>query len=354
VSGRLAAATVCIAVAGLLTTAFVSWVLPLKVAIQIQPWRWLWITTFLAIVLLPETLSRLWQRSLSSRACAILLANAWLLSSAPEGSLWMTVASCILLLATLGMLNWSDRIPTSTERILLIGAALLSAGTLMLVVTMTASEASLEFDFGGDPFWLQRLESVLKIPAMSAIVVVAAWLALLKRPMPLRTALVTIAGLVLLIAAAPGAWTTWSSRPFGADTQRVFGEWRQVIGADQEVLWPEGLQWTWFAMGRRSYLSLAQLSGIVFSEKTTIEARQRAKNLAGSFPPGAWFHETDTDYPPKPPTSREGIIRVCSAPDLDFYVSATNVGLAMREAEWPTKGMHVYLYDCRRLRQAAL
>ena len=45
-----------------------------------QSWRWPWLSRFVAVALLPVTLATLWKEGAAGRACALLVASAWLLS----------------------------------------------------------------------------------------------------------------------------------------------------------------------------------------------------------------------------------------------------------------------------------
>jgi hypothetical protein len=51
--------------------------------------------------------------------------------------------------------------------------------------------------------------------------------------------------------------------------------------------------------------------------------------------------------------TKTAIIRACAAQGVDFYVSKHDSGMGAIQAEWPTRGMHMYLYECRRVRAEA-
>jgi hypothetical protein len=108
------------------------------------------------------------------------------------------------------------------------------------------------------------------------------------------------------------------------------------------------LQPTWFILGRRSYLSLSQLGGVVFSEALSEEARIRAAALNPVFPAGSWFYERDSISRTSESISLAQLEAICRAPGVAFFVSNVPLVRDVLPAEWPTKSMYVYLHDCRR------
>lgn len=343
---RISVAAVCTAVAGLLATAFVSLVVPLRVVIQGQPWRWIWIATLLAIALLPRTLRLMWAQSAAGKAAALYLLVAWLMNGVGAAGSQLTGLRLPLAAVAVGLVAFQHRLPDRTTSLLLRGAWLVAGLCLLWVTSIFATEAGLDFDFGGDPAWIQRIGGALLSPAVAVLLVVAAWWLALHRMNRFGAMAVAALGATLTLGAAPQAWAQWSSQRFGDEQRREFAGWRDRIGPDQEVLWPDGLQPTWFILEQRSYLSLSQLGGIVFSEALAAEARRRAGALRTVFPPEVWFYGRsdaanvlDRDDPSQ-------LTAVCSAPGVDFFVSRLHLDPDALRAEWPTKGMYVYLHDC--------
>jgi hypothetical protein len=164
--------------------------------------------------------------------------------------------------------------------------------------------------------------------------------------------IVAAVGAILLAGAVPKAWSTWSDERFGAGTRREFAHWRGIIGRDAEVFWPSNLQATWFALGRRSYLTVSQTGGIVFSSRTAEEARRRAALLANVVPPGIWFNETTRREPRTLLRSRDHVAAACADAEIDFVVTDYDVGASTASAAWPMPGQRAYLHDCRSVRQA--
>ena len=220
------------------------------------------------------------------------------------------------------------------------------------ILSLVWTEARLDLDLGRDPAWLQAFAGALKIPSAAAMLAVTALLVLrLGRRWSCVPAVVAVTGLTILAAAVPGAWAAWSTNRFSQAEASGYSSWRAHIGESQEVLWPEGLAWTWFSVGRRSYLSISQLAGVVFSEEMTEEARRRAEALSDVYSPAYWFGDMSSRRPDDSPIQLEDLRAVCRAPGVDFYVSPTDLGIAVATAEWPTRGKHVYLYDCASVRR---
>jgi hypothetical protein len=239
---RISVAAVCTAVAGLLATAFVSLVLPLRVVIQGQPWRWIWIATLLAIALLPRTLRLMWAQSDAGKAAALFLSIAWLMNGVGAEGSQLTGLRLPFAAGAVGLIAFQHRLPGRTASLLLRGAWLVAVLCLLWVASIFATEAGLDFDFGGDPAWIQRIGGALLSPAVAVLVVAGGVVVGFASTEPRRRDVVAALGAALALGAAPQAWAQWSSQRFGDEQRREFAGWRDRIGPDQEVLWPDGLQ----------------------------------------------------------------------------------------------------------------
>lgn len=344
-------ATLLVAIVGLVAAAVVSWGPSIKWVIQAQTWRWAWPATVLAIALLPMTLLFLVRSPASGRCSMFLLTAAWILATADRSSQTMHFISIALAAAAvLVQIVWT-RVPPRTHIMWTRGSWLMAIFAGAWVLSVLATEASFGLDLGGDPQWIQRVIGALSIPACGAAVVATAWCALHGRHRNWAAPAIAVAGAALVAGAAPHAWESWTTERFGPLTQQRFAPWRDLIDPNSEVLWPDQLQATWFALGRRSYLSKSQLGGIVFSAETTAEARRRAQNLAAVFPPGQWFNEAAGKDRSLWATSAADIRAACEVAEIDFVVASANFGTDSQPVEWPMPGQRVYLYTCRNLRR---
>jgi hypothetical protein len=351
---KLVSGALCVAAAGILLAFIASEFLPLKLLLQGQPWRWLWTGRFVATALLPLILLTLWRSDTIGRVSALLTACAWLLTNSgstrdvpPMG------AGGLLCLAALVLWALRHRVSEGAARVLqgLAWVIVSIVGASFLLVIVIA--AGNNFDFGHEPVWVQRVTDVLYTPGIAALWVCAAWQAAFVARRRWQIATVSAASLVLLIGGFPETWSRWTNAPFSVVQRAKFADWRERIPTGSEVLWHEAPQAVWLLLDRRSYLTVSQAAGAIFSRETTDEIVRRAHALSALVAPGVWWqdpsarHEDFRDLTPKVLGS------ICQDPALGFVVSSTNLGMAVAQAEWPGQADFVYLYDCGTFRTAA-
>jgi hypothetical protein len=191
---------------------------------------------------------------------------------------------------------------------------------------------------------VQFASDALAMPAASALAVIAAWAVTIARHRRWGCALVAAAGMTLGVAAAPGAVAAWTAESFSASARGTFAEFRSVVPANAELFWWDGLPETWFLVERRSFLSVSQLGGVVFSEALANEARRRASILEPLVPAGYWYSEPGVTRPAK--LTRGLLTEICVAGGPDYVVSELDLGHAVARAEWPTRAKSRYLYAC--------
>jgi hypothetical protein len=159
-----------------------------------------------------------------------------------------------------------------------------------------------------------------------------------------------VAASALLAAGLSFAAPRWVDRTYSGANRQLFADWRSVIPPGAEVFWWNGLRETWFLLDRRSYLTVSQAGGVVFSPQIAGELERRAENLRSFIDPGFWFNKPS----PLKPLSREVLADICKDPVLGFVVSRDDVGLAIAAETWPRAGKSVYLYDCRTFRSGVV
>jgi hypothetical protein len=348
-------ASLVVALIGFGITAITTWLWPIRVAIQIQPWRWIWIVALLALILLVPTIGSLWKRGSASRVGATLLLTAWLLAHVPKPTPLVAAAGIALtVLAVVVPLAFESGRIQNPASLLHLSAIPLACATLW-TSAIILEEASLNFGFGDEPYWVERLVGIAKVPLAGAAMVIGIWAAAALSPLDrgkILPSLVLGTGLLILGGAAPAAQESWSRQLVVSAADEHLRKWRSAMDEQAEVLWPEGLRWTWFVLGRKSYLHPSQLAGIVFSKELAAEANRRAAALAPVFPVGAWFTSTGI-WPPPGPADAGDVQRLCRAPGLRYFISALHVDGAIDRAEWPSRGMYIYLYDCIAMRSGA-
>jgi hypothetical protein len=278
--------------------------------------------------------------------------TAWLLMHwSSAGSIGPFGLSGLLLVCASATWLVRKRLRPGTPRILLLGATLAVLVALAGLMMSVFAVVRTGFDFGDEPFWIQKTADALKMPAMGICVVVAAWWVTLQwRAPPAITAGVLASAATLALAAAPGMVRSWSVQFAPQPARERFAAWRRVIPKDAEVFWPDGLREVWFLLDRRSYLSLSQLGGVVFSEELANEARERALVLSPLAPAGKWFGDVSASGDEPVDLTREALRQVCASHGPDFIVGDEDLGWQVARIEWPDTGLYRYLYECRSIR----
>lgn len=348
----IARAAFWIALTGLLLAAFASEVWNLKILLQGQPWRWMWLGRFIAIALLPATLWTAWSSGTAGRATALLLAAAWL-AVEPVSSRALAPAIMGALLAASALCIWlaRARMPASTQILLQRGAAAVLA-LVLVAVAVTASLRVQMLHAGQDiPLVTQRLLMVVSLVTPAVLIAMAAWATVQCVRRTIAALAVAAVGCLLMVPAVPYAATQWTDRPYSGTNFEKFADWRAAIPHDAEVFWWDGLREVWFLLSRRSYLTLSQGGGVVFSGDVSTELRRRAANTAAFIDPGYWFNEPESLAAKPKPLTREILGHVCRDPVLGFVVSRDDLGTGAPRKDWPTSGKQVYLYDCNNFRE---
>jgi hypothetical protein len=193
---------------------------------------------------------------------------------------------------------------------------------------------------------VQRVSDVLYTPGIAALVVVAAWTSSFVANSRVATTGIAIASIALMLGSASEALASWLRTPFDAKERARFSEWRSLIPEDSEVLWHQAPQAVWFLLDRRSYLTVSQAAGTVFSLETTQEIARRAESLSALVAPGVWYLDPSAKFEEFQELTTPILRDICRERSLGFVVSAVDLGTQVASAEWPGKGDFVYLYDC--------
>jgi len=332
-----------LALAGLLLAALASEVWHLKILMQGQPWRWLWLARFLAIAALPATCYSAWQSGPAGRAAALLLSAAWLtVVPVSTRTLIPMVMGSILAIAALFASRVGDRLPGTTQRLLQRG----SIAILVLVLFATVVTASLRSMMISEDLDLsqstQRLLRVLALITPAVVLVVVAWSGSIiahARALPVAIA---AGGSALLVAAVAFAVPKWTDRTYSGENFAHFADWREVIPRDAEVFWWNGLREVWFLLDRRSYLTVSQTGGVVFSSEASVELHRRAESLRAFIDPRFWFNMPAA----LKPLTHDVLASICRDPALGFVVSQDDIGVGAPAKDWPRSEQFIYLYDC--------
>ena len=325
-------------VAGLGSTFLACDELHLVLLTQLQPWRWQWLGTVVAALVLPVIASTHWPATSSGRTVVLLLGAAWIFGS---NTFALTAA-----VAAVGCLAIKERLSSSHSRLVFWGACGLLAIAVIWRLASNLEFTEAHYLDANLPLWLRRAMSFTRDGILPlALMALTWWLADASRP---RWALMPLAALMgaACVVLLPHAWSEWSARQFPAEQQAQFAPWRELLPPKAQVFWPESPLATWMLLERPSYLSVLQTSGMVFSRQTALELANRAHALSASISPVAflgWASGTGLSL------SLQQLTGVCNLAVFDYLVTSGDLGFAP-EAVLPrsaASSMDLRLYRCR-------
>jgi len=310
-------------VTGLVLTCIACDLLHLVLVTQLQPWRWQWLGTVVAAVLLPQIVRALWQNAAAEgqtteqRTTALLLISAWVF-----GSDTFALFASTAVLAALMLLQ---KLKPSESRWVFLGAC-----GLALIAVAWRLGSNLEFTEAhyldaNIPLWIRRTSSFMHDGTVPiAAVSLAFWLARMRRG---RAALILLGGLAgaACVASFPQTWKSWTAREFPPQQLAGFSGFRERIPPGAEVFWPESAVAVWVLLQRPSYLSVIQTSGMVFSRRSALELERRADALGGAIYPGSflgWNAGTSMTL------TLQQLKQTCATGEFTFLVTSADLGVA--------------------------
>lgn len=320
--------------------------------IQLQTWRWLWLTQLFSYLAAAWLVGEFWQRDRASRLLLLGFLTAWL-----------TLASIGGLLAALvcGLFIWHMRrgkvvaIPDGLAN-LLYALPFTAAAWWLLNMWLEATSSALMKTLGRPALefglvWLMQFLSAGG-GVIAVLIFLAVWRYGADRRKPVHLA--AVAGVVFLLMLSLAFWDRQGARPRSYAQQALqdtMPSFSRVIPAGAVVYWEGDVQMTWFGLGRASYASLYQTVGLIFNRQTAIEGKRRVDRLAalgvedGIFEPGG-------DRATLPERSFAGLVHVCHDPALDYVILLKDFGVGVIERHFEKMtGKYFYLYDCAYLRQ---
>jgi hypothetical protein len=333
---RLASVALLTGLGGLALTLVACDGLHLVLLTQLQPWRWLWLATVVAALLLPAIAVVCWRAGLPGKTAVVLLVAAWLADSAV-----LALVAAALAIATPLM----TRLRPGEARLVLYGAAALLLIAAALRIAGNLLFAEVFYIDPQIPLWIRRVMSFVHDGTVPlAVVLLAALLASRPRGMPGLIVLAAVSAATLL-ALLPEAWAGWTQQKFPPAMQAHFAPWRALIPPGKDVFWSESAPEAWVLLERPSYLSVVQTSGVVFSQAAAAEMQRRAIALGAVVPPGAFLSFSGTGAGIGP--TREQLERACATGEFDFLVSGVALSWAPRatlpRAVWrPSGGLRLY------------
>lgn len=350
---RLSLAAMLVGVTGLAVAAIGCVVGPVAILVQSQPWRFVWVTLLMAVLLLPATAMTLWREPRVGPPCAALAALVWAFPSAAP-----------LELGTLAAVMWTVR-DLVTERMAralrwLAAVAIAIAVAWLIVKAGTASRAPLET--GHDSPAIEMTRRLLTQQGLVLMLACVGWWWIAGRGHAglMATAAALVIALVLLLPSTFRQITSLSDvyRPGEfADWQRLIPENKSVVIANQNA----ASLFIWFVLQRISYLTEAQSSGVVFARATALEVRRRSEVLAPLLDPNwkifsalsAYAKDRSSYHPPGAhPLTAAILMNICADPLLGFLIAPQNVGFNAHRHVGRGIWSNWNLYDCDVVRAA--
>jgi hypothetical protein len=302
---------------GLALAALASFLAPIALLLQGQPWRWLWLGKALSVLLFAPVGAALWRRGAAGRGALALLAVAWIAVENPVGSVAALCALIAVIVDTRGRPRWIA----------------LNAWTSWLLAATLAWAA---WRVDGLPSWLPV-----------ALAIVAAWLAVFRSGSAALRAL-AIAAAAILFAVQSAAVLSGAHRldmlytSYGEAAYRAFAPWRERIRPDQTVFYPGHPDVALLVLRRRSYEGY---TSVLFSRDAALAVRDRHAQLRSHATapltdptsPGPWF-ELDLTV--------ERLQDVCRIPEIDFVATRDNLPVPHLTSDAPRPIGRVNLYAC--------
>jgi hypothetical protein len=347
---KLSIAVSLVGASGLLVALVAGAIGPVGLFVQGQAWRWVWVTRFIALILLVPTLLRLSRESRCGPLCAVLTAWGWAFSAA-EG------LACLAL--AIGIWSVQHRVNLRAARYFRWTAAVL-AGVLIARVVAQSWITAPTPQPASEAVFATNLRNILEFGFISLAL---AWLLLRRLESGTSRAMLACFSVALLICCAllyPNVFRLHT--PEGTPEQIAeFSDWRRAIAPNDTVFVVpahNSAAFAWFTLQRPSYLTVDQSAGVVFSRTTALEVRRRSDMLMPLMDPdwklvtqkvssttggaGAGARRAKV-------LTREGLIDICKDPGLKFVVARENLGFDAIAHTHDGAWKDWRLYDCRRV-----
>ena len=346
---KLSIAAVLVGVTGLLIALVAANIGPVGLFLQGQAWRSVWITRFIAVILLVPTLLKLLREQRCGPLCAVLTVSGWTFSPM-EGLAELTTA----------ILIWSVRHHVTNRGAKYFRhAAIALAGVLVVRIVahswsiISSPAAALDLE----PVLLTNLRNILGFGVVSIALAGSLMYCLERsksRGLPASLSLALLASCMVLYV---GAFRV--RMPEGTPEQiSEFSDWTRSIAPDDTVFVVpahNSAAFAWLTLERPSYLTVDQSAGVVFSRATALEVRRRAEVLAPLMDPDWKLRSAASSGSSGKAEStkvtraltRDSLIEICRDPVLKFVVARENLGFEpithTRDGHWNRWN----LYDCR-------
>jgi len=281
--------------------------------VQGQPWRWLWLSNTLAVLLLPVIASERWRSGDPGRIVLVLLAAGWVCIDQSYAPL----IGILSVVAAIGAPRLQD--PQHARLLLYVSCAILAIGLLALLGSVVNELRRLP-QTPPDPMLydssyllaLRRWQPSLSEGIAPACVVLLIWWVAQRYQQSVGPAAGLGLGIALCAAGAHFCWNAWTRVEYPSRVHEEFASWRAAIPPRSQVLWFTEPFGVWYLLERPSYWSDQQMAASVFSEELTRRLALRELIL----------HTQHSTGDP-----RADLSLICkNNPALGFFVSPVNMG----------------------------
>jgi hypothetical protein len=351
---KLCMAAMLVGASGFLVAEISESIGPVAFFVQGQGWRWVWVTGFIAVLLLPPTAIRIWQDEKCGPFCALLLTLAWI---------WNYSGADYLLLINFALGLWLARELISDLAARFIRWAAAAACiilTIWMIATPLSNASTSTIDLAHDTVLVGRAREFFGSGISSALLAAAlCWFI-----HSARSAWIVAATFAVLLASNLILVPHSFKQTNAVGTVRMhdeFADWRAAIPPTSSVLlvpMTSSSAFVWFVLDRPNYMSVDQSAGVVFSRDAATEIRRRSTALLPIAEPD-WLLLTQNnrkrqgktpDDPPARALTTAALGAVCGDPALGFVAAKEDLGFS------PVRHSHAgawdkwNLYDCRDVR----
>jgi hypothetical protein len=329
---------VLLTVAAGLTLAYVGCDrLHLVAMARLQPWRWQWLGTAIAALLLPAILAARWRADGAGRASALLLAAGWIFG-ANESALGALLMLLVISVSARWLRPAELRLVTLGSWAMLILAALWRVSSNLQFTETHYLDSDL-------PIWLKDATSLCtdgSLPVAVALLIGA--MARGRRTYPALAALTALAAAGMLLIL-PHSWSLWTRREYPPRLAAELEPWRRIVAPTAQVFWPESPPAAWVLLDRPQYLSVLQTSGMVYSRAAAFELERRARAL-DSVIPARMFLGWDAGGT-SIALSAAQLEALCGLGAFEFLVTSVDLGREPRASVAVGQGpKRLRLYEC--------
>jgi hypothetical protein len=341
----LALVALLVVLSGFALTLLACDLLHLTLFTQLQSWRWQWLASVAAALLLPTILSSQWSSPRAGSAAALLLVSAWIFESGDF---------CLVALASAAACQvFSARIASQHARLFFFGACGMLAIALLWRLASDLEFTESHFLDSHLPVAFKKLMSFCRDGLAPVALIAAAWWWLRVRA---RAATIVVCCLAAATAAVvlPPMAEPWLEQEFSPATIAQYAQWRAQLPPRAEVLSVQSPLPVWLLLNRPNYISTAQSSGMVFSRATAVELQRRAEILQDFIPPDATLGwESGGAIQARSIQQLQGI---CDLGAFDYLMTGAKLNrepVAIQPGKSPDDPRALKLYQCRAQARAA-